>query len=197
MSVWSDLEDHSVDAIICDPPYTDTDIPLWSDFSAFAARVLKPGRPLAAYCGHLRLPETMDRLGEHLEYVWSGATVLRGRHTKVHLRKINGWHRPWLLYSAGPYEPRAWVRDTLMAGEGSGEKALDDHPWQQAVGPFRELVRMLTLPSELVVDPFLGSGTTAEATVAEGRRFIGCDVDAAAIAMTLDRLQRIEHGEAI
>ncbi len=191
-----DIPDHSVDAMICDPPYTDECIPLWSDLSEFAARVLKPGRLLAAYTGHVRKPEMMDRLSEHLEYVWTGATIFRGRHTKVNLRKINGSHRPWLLYSNGPYEPRGWIRDTLMAPVGTGEKSLRDHPWQQAEEPFRELVQMLTLPGELVVDPFLGSGTTAAAATAEGRRFIGCDVDTAAVAMTLERLNLQIEGEA-
>jgi ParB-like chromosome segregation protein Spo0J len=184
-----DVSDRSVDAIICDPPYTDKDIPIFSELSAFAARVLKPGRLLACYCGKLRQPEEMVRLAEHLEYVWIGATVLRGRHTKVHVHKINGWHRPWLLYSAGRYKPRSWIKDTLVAGEGVGEKELDDHPWQQAEGPIRELVSMLTLPGELVVDPFVGSGTTAAAALAEGRRFAGCDLDVGAVAMTLERLQ--------
>jgi len=185
-----DVADRSVDAIICDPPYTDDAIPIFSDLSEFAARVLKPGRLLAAYCGKLRQPEEMARLAEHLEYVWIGATVLRGRHTKVHVHKINGWHRPWLLYSVGRYKPRGWIKDTLISADGAGEKELDDHPWQQAEGPIRELVRMLTLPSELVLDPFVGSGTTAAAAVAEGRRFVGCDVDAGAVAMTLDRLEK-------
>jgi len=188
-----DVEPHSVDAIVCDPPYTDADIPIFSDLSTFAARVLKPGHLLAAYCGKLRQPEEMTRLAESLEYVWVGATVLRGRHSKVHTLKINGWHRPWLLYSAGPYEPRGWIKDTLVAGEGAGEKDLGDHPWQQAEGPIRELISMLTQPGELVLDPFVGSGTTAAAAVAEGRRFIGCDVDPGAVAMTLDRLNKKEE----
>jgi DNA modification methylase len=158
--------------------------------------VLKPGRLLAAYCGKLRQPDEMARLAEHLDYVWIGATVLRGRHTKVHVHKINGWHRPWLLYSNGRYEPRAWIKDTLIAAEGAGEKELDDHPWQQAEGPIRELVSMLTLPGELVLDPFVGSGTTAAAAVVEGRRFVGCDLDAGAVAMTLDRLQAGTSKEA-
>ena len=191
-----DIADRSVDAIICDPPYTDDAIPIFSDLSDFAARVLKPGRLLAAYCGKLRQPEEMARLAEHLEYVWIGATVLRGRHTKVHVHKINGWHRPWLLYSAGRYKPRAWIKDTLIASDGAGEKDLDDHPWQQAEGPIRELVRMLTLPGELVLDPFVGSGTTAAAALAEGRRFVGCDVDPGAVAMTLERLEAGKRGEA-
>jgi ParB-like chromosome segregation protein Spo0J len=187
-----DVPDQSVDAIICDPPYNDEAIPLWSDLSAFAARVLKPGHPIAAYCGHLRQPETMARLGEQLEFVWVGATVLRGRHTKVHVRKVNGWHRPWLVYSAGPYRPRGWIHDTLVA-EGRGEKDLTDHPWRQAEGPFRELVRMLTFSGELVVDPFVGQGTTAAAAVAEGRRFLGCDRDPAAVSLTVERLEAQDH----
>jgi hypothetical protein len=185
-----DIAANSVDAIICDPPYTDEMIPLWSDLSAFAARVLKPGRLLACYCGKLRQPKEMERLAEHLEYVWIGATVLRGRHTKIHTIKINGWHRPWLLYSNGTYLPRAWIKDTLIAAESAGEKGLADHPWQQAEGPIRELIRMLTLPGELVCDPFLGSGTTAAAAIAEHRRFVGSDIDAGGVAMTLERLRR-------
>lgn len=187
------LTANSIDAIICDPPYTDRDIPIFSDLGAFAARVLKPGRLLACYCGRLRQPDEMARLAMHLEYVWNGTTVLRGRHAKIHALKVNGWSRSWLLYSKGPYRPRAWIKDTLVAAEGAGEKELDDHPWQQAAGPFRELVRMLTLRGELVCDPFVGSGTTAAAALAEGRRFVGCDVDAGAVAMTLERLEKGDH----
>jgi ParB-like chromosome segregation protein Spo0J len=184
------LAANSVDAIICDPPYTADDIPIFSELSAFAARVLKPGRVLACYCGKLRQPEEMAGLAEHLQYVWIGATVLRGRHTKVHAVKVNGWYRPWLVYSKGRYRPRAWIKDTLIATEDAGEKGLSDHPWQQAEGPIRELISMLTLPGELVCDPFLGSGTTAAAAVAVRRRFVGCDIDAGAVAMTLDRLEK-------
>src|SRR5207244_9769036 len=98
--VLDDLAPASVDAIICDPPYTDEAIPLWSDLGAFAARVLKPGRVLAAYCGHLRQPETMGRLGEHLSFVWCGVTVQPGRHGTMRSRRIWVRHRPWLVDSA-------------------------------------------------------------------------------------------------
>jgi len=41
----------------------------------------------------------------------------------------------------------------------------------------------------LVVDPFLGSGTTALACLQLGRRFIGCDIDAGAVAIARRRVQ--------
>ena len=41
---------------------------------------------------------------------------------------------------------------------------------------------------QLVVDPFVGSGTTAVACKDLGRRFVGCDVDPECVAMAKRRL---------
>jgi site-specific DNA-methyltransferase (adenine-specific) len=191
----ADLEPASVDAIVCDPPYDDAGVSLYSDLSAFAARVLRPGRLCVAYCGHVALPEELSRLGEHLEYVWMGAVVLNGRHTLFRQSMIFGCWRLVALFSAGPYEPRTAIRDLLTA-EGSGEKGPTDHPWQQAVGPFRRLVEMAAREGELVVDPFTGSGTTALACRSTGRRFLGCDVDPGAVALALERLAEAPGAEA-
>jgi len=38
------------------------------------------------------------------------------------------------------------------------------------------LILLSTDPGDLVVDPFVGSGTTAVAAIGLGRRFIGCDI---------------------
>jgi DNA modification methylase len=39
-----------------------------------------------------------------------------------------------------------------------------DQHWQQSLGPYRKIVRMVTKAGELVVDPFVGSGTTGLAS---------------------------------
>jgi DNA modification methylase len=65
------------------------------------------------------------------------------------------------------------------------------HPWQQALEPVRHWVRQVSEPGELVVDPFLGSGTTAVAAVMEGRRFIGCDSDPGCVETTRRRLEEL------
>jgi ParB-like chromosome segregation protein Spo0J len=185
--VLADLPDQSVDAIITDPPYNLESVPLYSDLSAFAARVLKPGRLCVVYCGKHVLPEYFERLGEHLEYTWTAAIFLPGRHNLFHRKKIFGRWRPVAMFSAGPYEARIPIVDALWA-EGSGAKDLADHPWQQAVEPFERLVEMATLPGELVVDPFLGSGTTASACRLAGGRFVGCDIDPGAASLAFERL---------
>ncbi len=185
--VLADLEPASVDAIVCDLPYDNAGVPLYSDLSAFAARVLRPGRLCVAYCGRVALPEELSRLGEHLEYVWTGAVVLNGRHTLFRQRMAFGRWRTVAFFSAGPYEVRSTIVDLLTA-DGAGEKGPTDHPWQQATGPFRRLVEMAARPGELVVDPFAGSGTTALACRSTGRRFLGCDVDPGAVSLSLERL---------
>jgi hypothetical protein len=66
--------------------------------------------------------------------------------------------------------------------------------------PVRHWIRQVSEPGELIVDPFLGSGTTAAAAVLEGRRFLGCDIDPGCVETTRRRLleltARPENDEA-
>jgi DNA modification methylase len=52
-------------------------------------------------------------------------------------------------------------------------------------------VRQATQPGELVVDPFLGSGSTGEAALLEGRRFAGCELDEHQARIAYGRLDDI------
>ena len=112
--VWDDFPDGSIDAIVTDPPYNEEGVPLYGDLARLAARVLKPGRLAAVYCGHVHLDEELRLLEEGgLTYVWHGVNLLNGRHTKIRGRMVNGRHRSVLLFSAGPYTPRKWIHDTF------------------------------------------------------------------------------------
>lgn len=53
------------------------------------------------------------------------------------------------------------------------------HPTQKPLGVFQELVAKHSNPGDLIVDPFLGSGTTAVAAMSAKRRFAGCDISPA------------------
>ena len=192
--VLAEIPDGSVDAVVSDPPYDTPGVPLYSDLSEFAARVLKPGRLLVAYCGKVDLPEQLGRLGEHLEYVWTGAVFLPGRHTELRSRMVRGRWRPVAIFSAGKYRPRHWIIDAFTS-EGNGAKGPTDHRWQQSVGPFVRWVEQVTEADELVVDPFCGSGTTGLACQATGRRFLGCDIDPASVSLTIERLRAAEAGD--
>jgi site-specific DNA-methyltransferase (adenine-specific) len=51
------------------------------------------------------------------------------------------------------------------------------HPQQKPEGLLRWLVRTYSNPRDLVVDPTAGSGSTGDAAEAEGRRFLGWDIN--------------------
>ena len=65
-----------------------------------------------------------------------------------------------------------------------------DYPTEKPVALLSRIVEASSNPDDLVLDPFCGSGTTLLAAKRLGRRFIGCDVSADAVALATDRLSR-------
>ena len=66
------------------------------------------------------------------------------------------------------------------------------HPTQKPESIFSELVIKHSNPGDLVVDPFLGSGTTAMAAIKNGRSFSGCDIDEHYVEISH---ARVNHGQ--
>ena len=51
------------------------------------------------------------------------------------------------------------------------------HPTQKPLKLFNDLIVKHSKRGDFVIDPFVGSGTTAVASVLQGRKFSGCDID--------------------
>lgn len=62
------------------------------------------------------------------------------------------------------------------------------HPTQKPEALIERIVRSSSNPGDLVLDPFVGSGTTARVAQALGRRCIGIDINSAYIAAAERRL---------
>ncbi len=56
------------------------------------------------------------------------------------------------------------------------------------------LCRLVTPPGGLVLDPFMGSGTTGKAAMGEGFRFVGIERDPAYLAIAEQRLNGAQLG---
>ncbi len=69
-------------------------------------------------------------------------------------------------------------------------RSNNDHESQFPVELPRRMIRLLTEPGELVLDCFIGSGTTAIAAIAEGRQFIGFDASNRSAAMAEARIAK-------
>jgi DNA modification methylase len=88
---------------------------------------------------------------------------------------------PILVYSKGKVEmelPRFIYCSKPRASETTLEGAIENkHPTKKPLQLMRELVRLASAPEELVLDPYLGSGTTAVAAIEEGRKYLGSERD--------------------
>ena len=71
-----------------------------------------------------------------------------------------------------------------------------NHPCQFPVALVQRLIRGLTKKGDLVVDPFMGSGTSALAAALEGRAFAGCDIKMRYVATARKRVAAAKKGDA-
>lgn len=86
-------------------------------------------------------------------------------------------------------EPEAFLEATLDVWEIPSERATRvGHPAPFPVALPRRLIDLYTFADDLVLDPFMGSGTTAVAAVEAGRHYVGFDTEAGYVALAEERI---------
>lgn len=70
-----------------------------------------------------------------------------------------------------------------------------EHPCQFPVAIPRRLIRALTQKNDVVLDPFMGVGTTGIAAVLEGRRFVGAELDTRYFELAGARINLASQGK--
>ena len=73
----------------------------------------------------------------------------------------------------------------------SGSRKVDET--QEPVNLFRELILASTKEGDVILDPFIGSGTTAIAANRENRHFIGCELDEGYFKITTERIRKAQQ----
>jgi site-specific DNA-methyltransferase (adenine-specific) len=191
------LPSASVDMVVCDPPYTRQSLEegTWKALASFAAHALKPGGLLVTMSPTMWLPEVMQDLGaKDLDYVWMLTVTFPQHAYQVRQRGLASAYRPVLVYRRRGATTEAlpgWTMDVLP---GSGRSKEHGHAWEQSPGELVPLLRAWTRPGDLVVDPFLGTGTTGVAALSAGCRFIGCDSDRDWVRTAHARLAELAEG---
>ena len=188
--VLSDLRGQ-VDAIITDPPYPAEYVALFGDLARIAAELLKPSGVLVVMTGHLYLYEYMTLLNQHLRYRWICTYHTDGAKATVHVARFGQAWKPLLVYVRHDAENLRFVcSDYFSAARGTADGVQKElHHWQQSLDGFIQIVERFTEPGDIVLDPFMGSGTTGAACLYLNRRFIGCDNDPSDVAVATKRIR--------
>ena len=67
------------------------------------------------------------------------------------------------------------------------------HPTQKPIEFMKELIKKHSNEEDIVIDPFLGSGTTAIAALQLGRKFYGCDINEKYVEIAKKRVLKLRN----
>jgi site-specific DNA-methyltransferase (adenine-specific) len=203
------LRDASVDLVVTDPPYeslekhravgTTTRLKRSKSSSndwfrifpneRFPAlfrqvyRVLRPNRHFYLFCD----PETMFVAKPAAEaagfrfwkpIVWDKRKIGMGYHYRSRYELI-------LFFEKGKRK----LNDLSVPDIIEHPRVHRGYPAEKPAAVSEVLVRQSTAPSEVVVDPFFGSGSVGAAALGLSRCFLGCDISKEAIRIATERLQ--------
>ena len=186
--VAKDIEPGSIDVIITDPPYPKEYLDVYEDLAIVAKRLLKPGGSLVVMVGQSYLPEVFAKMIPHIRYHWTLSYLTPGgQSAQMWQRKVNTFWKPLLWFTNGDYDGD-WIGDVTKSATNDNDKRF--HNWGQSESGMADIINRFSKPGEIILDPFIGGGTTGVVAVKMCRKFVGIDKDEAAIETSKRRLTK-------
>lgn len=192
------------------------DLKDWDDYTAFtkswleeAVRLLKPTGSLYVFMGVRYISRLFLLLEDEFKLHFNGWITW---HYTQGMGRKNGFsprHEDILFFTRSARfdfhldavrVPQKYYRErNNMTGANPGDvwqfshvhycsAEREEHPTQKPEGLIERMVQASSKPGDLVLDPFVGSGTTCRVAEILERRWIGIDVNPEYIAMTRQRV---------
>jgi len=90
----------------------------------------------------------------------------------------------------GHYAQDDWSRQNMgNTPDAMRAKVRNHHPTVKPTDLMRYLCRLVTPPNGVILDPFLGSGSTGKAAIYEGFQFVGFDLSAEYVEISRARIE--------
>lgn len=86
-----------------------------------------------------------------------------------------------------------WQIPKVTSGRDRSSKERTAHPAQFPIELVKRVILASSNPNDVVLDPFLGSGSTIEAALRTGRKAIGFEIDPGYIEMAIQRVKNVRH----
>lgn len=163
----------------------------------------KPYIPLSDYISHIMLDIGFLMRGEIIWYKGAGAGVSMawGSWQSAANPVLRDTHEYILVFSKGSFSRKKiegkedtiskeqfmeWTKSVWLMNPESAKKVGHPAPFPVEL-PYR-LIQLYTYKGDIVLDPFMGSGTTAIAALKSERKYIGYDIDPDYIKLYEDRI---------
>jgi len=202
IEIMRQMPANSVDFILTDPPYlvnfrdrtgrtlrNDTNADWLRPAMKEAYRVLKNNRLMLCFYGWPRAEKFLEAWRE-AGFRPVGHLVFRKSYTTKATEFLKYQHEQAYLLAKGRPSmiggPVADVQRLLYTGNKL-------HPTQKAVMSLVPMIRAYSLPGDVVLDAFCGSGSTCAAALLTGRRYIGIELDSDYQRAASERMTRIRE----
>ena len=166
LELMKELPDGCVDFAFADPPYGigkaewDNEYP-----EGFEKELLRVANGCAITPGQENIGRCINALGDSYRGVVSAWNINGMTFSKVGFEN-------WIpVVMGGAFQRHQNCFRFVVKGE------KPNHPSPKPIEFMMEILIRYTAPDALILDPFLGSGTTAVACIKTGRRFIGMEID--------------------
>lgn len=206
------LEANSIDLIVTDPPYgvayyrralnwedriiandEQEDVTEILSILAECVRVLRAGRHMYVF-GDFDL-STIQGISATCTLIWDKGVLKPGdlrlpwaRNYEPIQFAVHG-HKSRSYGTTGLQLTR--MRRGAILRYPWGSVQVRHHMTEKPIGLLRELIEVSSREGELVLDPFMGSGTTLLAAILEGRQAIGCDIEMGYAEIAARRVDRL------
>jgi hypothetical protein len=170
-----ELADNSVDLIVTDVVWSPDAEADWVEVGRLASRWLKDDGLFCSIIGTGSYPRLCGALAPSRAYQWTICLTFPKCYRSMLRNLLESW-RPIPIFSKAPTSSRIDGWQDMLVTPRPREKKF--HDWQQDIEVSIELLRRLSRPGDVIVDPFLGTGTNGVACALLGdRTFVGCDID--------------------
>jgi site-specific DNA-methyltransferase (adenine-specific) len=163
----------------------------------------KPYIPLSDYISQMMIEIGYRMRGEIIWYKGAGAGVSMawGSWQSAANPVLRDTHEYVLVFSKGSFSRKKsegkedtitrdqfmeWTKSVWMVNPESANKVGHPAPFPVEL-PYR-LIQLYTYKGDVVLDPFMGSGSTAIAALKSGRKYIGYDVDPDYVELAEERV---------
>lgn len=174
---------------------------LMDKFFKEAFRVIRPGGSAIVFMAIIKV-ESLVRIAERHGFYYKTTGIWHKTNPmprNMNLHFVNSTEA-WVYFTVGARRGTfnnngALLHDYIESSVTPGsEKKFGKHPTQKPKQLMDFFVTTLTNPGEVVLDPFMGSGTTGVSAVANGRRFIGIELSPTYFELSVNRIEEVCDG---
>ena len=201
------LENNSVDMIITDPPYTSptvhafgrkkinklSDLAIqeyyFSQIKNKFERILKPNAPVIIFCDDVYCAVLMG-----LFYEWQQKNIIIWDKGRIGMGNPFRKQHEFIFYANRGSIKLNKESLTHIPSIIKSPIKKQYHGAEKPVELIETLINGLTKKGDLILDPFIGSGTTAKACISSKRNYIGFELEDEYIDICNDRLKDVDGG---